>query len=268
MRRPWRGREADRGSATVWVLGVVALLGVVCAGVLAMGQAVLARHRAGAGADLAALAAATEWTRGERAACGRAAEVARAQGVRVVRCAVRGEVADVSVAAGAGPYEAVVRARAGPGGPDSGRPASASASVSAWVPVAEPARGPVLASVRDLGSASVGGPVRDLGSASARGPALASVRGLGSAAARDLGFASAQVPARVSVQGTVLGSAGAGAVLAARVSVPASDRPRTPGRGAVRAAFGERHPRPALSPKRRLRGLERFCAGGGWWLDA
>ncbi|MEU8890372.1 Rv3654c family TadE-like protein [Streptomyces sp. NPDC048442] len=106
-------RRAERGSATVWALGVVALLGVVFTGVLAMGQAVVARHRAGSGADLAALAAAGEWTRGEGAACGRAEEVAGAQGVRVVGCVVRGEVADVSVAAGVGPYEAVVRARAG-----------------------------------------------------------------------------------------------------------------------------------------------------------
>ncbi|MFF0744248.1 Rv3654c family TadE-like protein [Streptomyces sp. NPDC004111] len=94
---------------------MIAVLGLVFAGVLSMGQAVVARHRAGGGADLAALAAAGEWTRGESAACGRATEVARAQGVRVVGCAVRGEVADVSVGAKVGPYEVVVRSRAGPG---------------------------------------------------------------------------------------------------------------------------------------------------------
>lgn len=110
-----RRAGTDRGSATVWALGVIAVLGMVFAGVLAMGQAVVARHRAGGGADLAALAAAGEWMRGEGVACGRAKEVARAQGVRVVGCAVRGEVADVSVGAEMGPYEVVVRARAGPG---------------------------------------------------------------------------------------------------------------------------------------------------------
>ncbi|MFI5803735.1 Rv3654c family TadE-like protein [Streptomyces sp. NPDC051561] len=83
------------------------------AGVLAMGQAVVVRHRAGGGADLAALAAAGEWAKGEAVACGRAGEVARAQGVWLVGCVVRGEVADVVVGAGVGPYE--VRARAGPG---------------------------------------------------------------------------------------------------------------------------------------------------------
>ncbi|MGW7415312.1 Rv3654c family TadE-like protein [Streptomyces sp. NPDC054863] len=108
--RRWR---TERGSATVWALGVVALLGVVFIGVLAMGQAVVARHRAGSGADLAALAAAGEWMRGEGVACGRAEEVAGAQGVRVVGCVVRGDVADVSVVAGVGPYEVAVRARAG-----------------------------------------------------------------------------------------------------------------------------------------------------------
>ncbi|GHH39452.1 Rv3654c family TadE-like protein [Streptomyces candidus] len=91
------------------------MLAVVFAGVLAMAQVVVARHRAGGGADLAALAAAGAWARGEEVACGRAVEVAAAQGVRVVECAVRGEVADVSAAVSVGPHAVVVRSRAGPG---------------------------------------------------------------------------------------------------------------------------------------------------------
>nr|WP_138902228.1 Rv3654c family TadE-like protein [Streptomyces albidochromogenes] len=104
-------------TATVWAVAVVVVLGVVFAGVLTMGQAVVARHRAGGAADLAALAAAGEWMRGEAAACGEAAEVAAAQDTRLVRCSVRGEVSDVTAEAFTGPYSVAVRARAGPAGP-------------------------------------------------------------------------------------------------------------------------------------------------------
>ncbi|WP_435798236.1 Rv3654c family TadE-like protein [Streptomyces antibioticus] len=81
---------------------------------LAYGQAVVIRHRAAGGADLAALAAADHWADGERDACARAGRVARAQGVRLVRCAVVGEISDVTAASGQGPFRAEVRARAGP----------------------------------------------------------------------------------------------------------------------------------------------------------
>ncbi|NGN69167.1 flp pilus-assembly TadE/G-like family protein [Streptomyces sp. A7024] len=81
---------------------------------LGVGQAVLARHRAGAAADLAALAAADTALRGPGTACAEARRVAAAQRTTLVRCAVTGEVSDVSVAARAGPFEPRVRARAGP----------------------------------------------------------------------------------------------------------------------------------------------------------
>ncbi|MFI6034310.1 Rv3654c family TadE-like protein [Streptomyces sp. NPDC051315] len=112
----YRGRGSDRGSATVWTVGAIAVLCVVFGAVLALGQAVLARHRAAGGADLAALAAAGHWTDGATAACARAERVARAQGARLVRCAVVGEISDVTAAAGQGPFAAEVRARAGPPG--------------------------------------------------------------------------------------------------------------------------------------------------------
>ncbi|GAA3502063.1 hypothetical protein GCM10019016_091710 [Streptomyces prasinosporus] len=108
---------ADRGSASVWSVGAVAVLCVVFGVVLALGHAVVVRHRAAGGADLAALAAADHWTRGAAEACARADRVARAQDVRLVRCVMTGEVSDVSVASGAGPFTAEVRARAGPAGP-------------------------------------------------------------------------------------------------------------------------------------------------------
>jgi secretion/DNA translocation related TadE-like protein len=87
---------------------------VVFGVVVAMGQAVVIRHRAAGGADLAALAAADHWAEGAAAACARADRVARAQGVRLVRCAVVGEISDVTAASGRGPFAAEVRARAGP----------------------------------------------------------------------------------------------------------------------------------------------------------
>ncbi|MFC8868197.1 Rv3654c family TadE-like protein [Streptomyces sp. NPDC057148] len=109
-----RAGDADRGSATVWSVGAVAVLCLVFGVVLALGQAVVARHRAAGGADLAALAAADHWGRGGTAACARAARIATAQGARLVSCVLTGQVSDVTVASGRGPFTAEVRARAGP----------------------------------------------------------------------------------------------------------------------------------------------------------
>nr|WP_306943561.1 Rv3654c family TadE-like protein [Streptomyces phaeochromogenes] len=116
-RAPAKAFASDRGSVTVWTVGAIAVLCVVFGAVLAMGQAVVVRHRAGGAADLAALAAADRWMEGGTAACAQADRVAQAQGTRVVRCAVQGEISDVTVAAGRGPLTAEVRARAGPSGP-------------------------------------------------------------------------------------------------------------------------------------------------------
>lgn len=106
----------DRGSATVWTTMAITTLCVVFAVVLTMGQAVVARHRAGAAADLAALAAADTALDGAAEACAEADRVARAQGAEVVRCAVTGEIADVTALVRFGGYAPAVRARAGPPG--------------------------------------------------------------------------------------------------------------------------------------------------------
>ncbi|MFI6057585.1 Rv3654c family TadE-like protein [Streptomyces sp. NPDC051286] len=111
--RGW-GEGRDRGVATVWVAVTTAALCAVFAAVLALGQVVVARHRAGGAADLAALAAADRALRGAEAACRAAAEVAEAQGAAVVRCAVQGEIADVTALVRFGPYAPEVRSRAGP----------------------------------------------------------------------------------------------------------------------------------------------------------
>nr|WP_097880618.1 Rv3654c family TadE-like protein [Streptomyces sp. st140] len=122
------GRGADRGLATVWVAVTAAGLCTVFAVVLALGQAVAARHRAGGAADLAALAAADRALEGAEAACESARRVALAQDAAVVRCAVQGEVADVTARAGFGPYLPTVRARAGPpAGPSAQGPGGESA---------------------------------------------------------------------------------------------------------------------------------------------
>ncbi|MFJ4950241.1 Rv3654c family TadE-like protein [Streptomyces sp. NPDC088760] len=114
---PGRGQDSDRGSATVWSLGAIAVLCVVFGAVLALGQAVVVRHRVAGGADLAALAAADHWAEGGAAACARAERLAAAQEVRLVRCAIVGDTSEVTAAAGRGPFTAEVRARAGPPGP-------------------------------------------------------------------------------------------------------------------------------------------------------
>ncbi|AGP61968.1 Rv3654c family TadE-like protein [Mycobacterium intracellulare] len=64
----------------LWATGVAGYLG----------SAVVARHRAQAVADLAALAAAARLTSGSAAACARAAAVARAMRVDDVGCVVDG----------------------------------------------------------------------------------------------------------------------------------------------------------------------------------
>nr|WP_229887340.1 Rv3654c family TadE-like protein [Streptomyces olivaceoviridis] len=98
-------------------MGAIAVLCVVFGAVLALGQAVVVRHRAAGGADLAALAAADHWAEGGTAACARAERLAAAQGVRLVRCAIVGDTSEVTAAAGRGPFTAEVRARAGPAAP-------------------------------------------------------------------------------------------------------------------------------------------------------
>ncbi|MEU6165076.1 Rv3654c family TadE-like protein [Streptomyces tanashiensis] len=112
----------DRGVATVWAAVAACALCVVFGVVLALGQAVAARHRAGGAADLAALAAADRALWGEAEACAAASRVAAAQGAELVGCAVRDGVSEVTARVVRGPYRPEVRSRAGPPGPPSGVP--------------------------------------------------------------------------------------------------------------------------------------------------
>ncbi|KFK90165.1 helicase [Streptomyces sp. JS01] len=157
------GRGADRGVATVWVAVTAAGLCTVFAVVLALGQAVAARHRAGGAADLAALAAADRALEGAEAACEAARRVALAQDAAVVRCAVQGEVADVTARAGFGPYLPTVRARAGP-------PAGPSAGAPTDPPVRAPTDPPVPAPAGSFGGPPEGLLVRPPAGSSAQAP--------------------------------------------------------------------------------------------------
>ncbi|MFE9722394.1 Rv3654c family TadE-like protein [Streptomyces sp. NPDC005794] len=123
---------------------------------LALGQAVSARHKAGGAADMAALAAADRALWGAEVACGAAHEVAVAQGAEIVRCGVQGEVADVTARARFGPYAPEVRSRAGPPGaplrpvPATGPSLAAEPHAHDLTPQGLPAAGPPRAPPRGL----------------------------------------------------------------------------------------------------------------------
>jgi secretion/DNA translocation related TadE-like protein len=111
-------RRPERGSATIDALTLLVVLSTVAMGALTVGAMVVAKHRAGAAADLAALAAAAA-TLGEPDACAVAADVARRNGAVLTQCARHGRAVDVVVQV-AGPTllgfhpQLTGRARAGP----------------------------------------------------------------------------------------------------------------------------------------------------------
>jgi secretion/DNA translocation related TadE-like protein len=109
----------DRGGATIWTIAAGALVVLVALGAAAVAAAVVARHRAQAAADLAALAGAAVAIEGDLPTCARAAEFAAHNGARLVGCRLDG--ADVTVAVAVVPPElidfglaATAAARAGP----------------------------------------------------------------------------------------------------------------------------------------------------------
>lgn len=97
----------------------MAVLIAVTGGMVHVGSAVIARHRAQAAADLAALAAAAQIASGSEFACAQATLVARAMGGAVTGCATDGleVVVHVETAVGLGGWRfgpAQAAARAGP----------------------------------------------------------------------------------------------------------------------------------------------------------
>ena len=91
MRRP-----DDRGSATIYALTAVAMLAAVAMAVLGFAGLVAAKHRAGAAADLAALAGAAAVSNGTDP-CAAAADIALRNDAALVGCFVNGAVVDVRV---------------------------------------------------------------------------------------------------------------------------------------------------------------------------
>jgi secretion/DNA translocation related TadE-like protein len=89
-------RSSETGSAAVYAVLLLVLVSAAAGLTVAAGAALAVRHRAGAAADLAALATADHALEGA-AACRHAAAIAAANGARLVRCAISGEVADVLV---------------------------------------------------------------------------------------------------------------------------------------------------------------------------
>ena len=116
LRMRWRGARTDQGGATVLVVAMAGLLMFVMAGLGAAGGLVTAQRRAQAAADLAALAGASHLDD----ACGRAGEVATANGAALEDCRLGGYDVTVVVSVG-GPdvpwrdVRVTAEARAGPG---------------------------------------------------------------------------------------------------------------------------------------------------------
>lgn len=114
------GRDAERGAGTVLVLMAVLTITTALGAALILAEGYVARHRASAAADLAALAGATVAT-DPATACARAEEVANANQAQLVDCVVAGAEVEVLVEVELTKFSSVLedprrRARAGPGG--------------------------------------------------------------------------------------------------------------------------------------------------------
>jgi secretion/DNA translocation related TadE-like protein len=120
--RRWTGNEMgkERGSATIWMIGLMTLIFAVAAAVTFTGMARVARHRAQSAADLSALAAARLAFADPDRGCAEASSLAVGNGAKVTRCFIDGDgIADVQVAVRlslpvAGGLTVATVARAGP----------------------------------------------------------------------------------------------------------------------------------------------------------
>ncbi|WP_428847050.1 Rv3654c family TadE-like protein [Rhizohabitans arisaemae] len=112
-----KDRERERGSGTLWMLVAVGVVWTMTTGVVLIGVARSARHKAQTAADLSALAAAQSVIDPERA-CAVATEIAMANGARLNHCRIEGEVVEVGVTAAVRwrflNRSVAARARAGP----------------------------------------------------------------------------------------------------------------------------------------------------------
>ncbi|GAA4981379.1 secretion/DNA translocation related TadE-like protein [Nonomuraea thailandensis] len=109
----------DRGSATLWGVALMGLLMATATAFATVGSVRVAHHRAGSAADLSALAAAKLALIDPEGACGKASELAAANGVELTRCQITDDIADVWTALPIslpllGPRTVHGRSRAGP----------------------------------------------------------------------------------------------------------------------------------------------------------
>jgi len=93
----FRRHVDQRGSATAFCIAFTALLVTIALVGATVASMLIGQRRAASGADLAALAGASAVQHGEPG-CGEAADLAAANGVRLVRCETRREVVTVVVA--------------------------------------------------------------------------------------------------------------------------------------------------------------------------
>jgi secretion/DNA translocation related TadE-like protein len=112
----------DRGAATVWAAGAIAVVVSVIVFGMHLGAAIIARHHAESAADLAALAGAAQVLAGQSYACAEARRVTDRMRVRLASCHLRGQdvLVDVSAQPSGGLARlgsATVQARAGPVAP-------------------------------------------------------------------------------------------------------------------------------------------------------
>ncbi|MGV0790454.1 Rv3654c family TadE-like protein [Mycolicibacterium sp. XJ1819] len=87
-RQWWRSACREQGSAALVAVAMIAVLITLTVAGLYVGSAAIARHRAQAAADLAAVAAAARLAHGAAAACAHAAAVAQKTQTSATGCAV------------------------------------------------------------------------------------------------------------------------------------------------------------------------------------
>jgi secretion/DNA translocation related TadE-like protein len=109
----------DRGVATVWAAGAIAVLVSMAVFGLHLGEAMVVRHQVESAADLAALAGAATVVAGEHYACSQARRVTDRMRVRLEACRTQGWNVLVEVTARPAGWlatlgTATARARAGP----------------------------------------------------------------------------------------------------------------------------------------------------------
>lgn len=89
-------RGSERGSATLVVLALSVALAAAGGLAATLGAVAVARHRAAAAADLAALAAADRALEGPAAACAAAERATRGVGAELTTCTLSGDGGDIA----------------------------------------------------------------------------------------------------------------------------------------------------------------------------